>query len=246
LCYHAVSDTLDCELAVTENQLRMQMRVLVERGYSSVTLSDLEQKRIAGEDVSQLVAVTFDDGYHSMTRAEAILHEVGFVATVFVLPPTIGSQRPLRWPGIEVWADGPKSDELVPLSWDQLDALRHGGWEVGAHTMTHPKLPQVSDDQLVSELEQSRSLLVARYGDCHAIAYPYGLANRHVAAAAAAAGFTTGTTLSAWHRTDEPLLRPRVGIYLHDHERRFRAKIAPWSRGLRSVPATLKRSRPPS
>ncbi|MBJ7348866.1 MAG: polysaccharide deacetylase family protein, partial [Thermoleophilaceae bacterium] len=112
--------------------------------------------------------------------------------------------------------------------------------------MTHPKLPQVSDDQLASELEQSRSMLVARYGDCRAIAYPYGLANRHVATAAAAAGFTTGTTLSAWHRTDEPLLRPRVGIYLHDHERRFRAKIAPWSRGLRSLPAAPKRSHRPS
>lgn len=243
LCYHAVSNSLDCELAVTEKQLRLQMQVLVEHGYVAATLSDLEQKRRTGEDVSRVVAVTFDDGYHSMTRAQSILDEVGFVATVFVLPPTIGSTSPLRWPGIEPWADGPMSGELVPLTWGQLDGLRDGGWEVGAHTMTHPKLPQISDQQLASELADSRELLVEHFGDCQAIAYPYGLANRSVAEAAAAAGFTTGTTLSAWHSNDEPLLRPRVGIYQHDHDRRFRAKIAPWSRKLRAVPAAFKRSR---
>jgi hypothetical protein len=56
-----------------------------------------------------------------------------------------------------------------------------------------------------------------------------------VAAAARAAGYANGTTLSRWHRKDEPYLRPRVGVYLRDDLRRFRRKIAPWSRAARAL-----------
>lgn len=236
LCYHAVSDRLDDDLAVTTEHLREQVEVLAQAGFRSVRFSELERMRIAGEDVSNVVALTFDDGYESTTKAGEILAEHDFIGTVFVLPPSLGSGVALSWPGIEHLSEGPQAGELVPMTWEAADALRERGWEIGSHTLTHPRLTEVSDELLEHEVRASRESLRERYGDCTAIAYPYGAADDRVARAAAAAGYECGTTLSRWHRHDTAHLRPRVGIYLSDDLRRFRIKIARWSRSLRAVP----------
>lgn len=235
LCYHAVSERLGSELAVTPGQLRRQMAALAEAGYRSVTFTELERLRAGGHDTTAVVAVTFDDGYASMLTAREILDEVGFVGTVFVLPPAVGSGRPLRWRGIERLADGPHGAELLPLDWDGVRTLHSGGWEIGSHTLTHPHLTDVNDEQLAAELGDSRAALGERLGECTSLAYPYGAANARVAAAAAAAGYECATTLTRWHRRDTPHRRPRVGIYLGDDERRFAVKIAPWSRTARAL-----------
>jgi peptidoglycan/xylan/chitin deacetylase (PgdA/CDA1 family) len=239
LCYHAISDSLDNGLAVRPEKLREQMRELAGRGYAGTTFAELERARAEGRDTAKTVAVTFDDGYRSMIEASEILDEVGFAATVFVLPTMIGSGKPMSWPGIEQWATGPQSDEMLPLDWDEIERLRNAGWEIGAHTLTHPTLTKVSPEQLADELGTAREQLVARLGSCDSVAYPYGLANRRVVKAAADAGYVHGATLTGFHAFDTPLRRPRIGIFLHDNQRRFNAKIAGWTRALRTIPGVF-------
>lgn len=236
LCYHAVSDRLDSPLAVTPARLREQMRVIAGAGLEVVTESELERRRQSGDDCSRLVSVSFDDGYKSTLVARDVLAEFGFTGTVYILPSVIGSREPMRWPGIERWADGPYRDELVPLNWDQVEQLKASGWEIGAHTITHPDLTSLDDAALARELRGAREQIVERLGACDSIAYPYGLADHRVAAAAKAVGFTNGTTLPGWIRYDEPLLRPRLGIYRNDGPWRYRVKISPALTALRSLP----------
>ena len=236
LCYHAVSDAFDSGLAVTRDRMRHHMRILTERGHRSVTLGELERMRQRGVDTSDCVAITFDDGYKSMLTARDLLSEFGFVGTVFVLPPTIGSGRPLRWPGIEKWADGPEAREFVPLDWSEVETLRGSGWEIGSHTLSHKKLTDLTADRVDDELGRSREMLIERLGACATVAYPYGDANDEIADAARRAGYEAGATLSPWHTRDTSFLRPRIGIFHRDSDRRFRWKIAGWTRSVRALP----------
>lgn len=239
LCYHAVSDTLPSDLAVAHEQLRSHVSVLAELGYESVTFSQLERMRRAGDDTAGKVAITFDDGYASTLAARDILAERGYRGTVFVLPPMIGQTAPMRWHGVEQWADGVHASELLPLDWDGVAALQTSGWEIGSHTMTHPNLRRVDDAQLANELVDSHRLLTKQLGSCESIAYPYGHATKRVARAARDAGYLAGTTLTRWHFFDTSYRRPRVGIFLGDDPQDFERKIAGWTRTARSMPQLL-------
>ena len=232
LCYHAVSSTWPCSLAMPEDAIARQLRGLRRRGYEGLTVAEAERRALAGTLPRRTVVVTFDDAYTSTLLAKPVLDELGYPATVFVVTSFADSGAPLRWAGIENWFDGPYASELQPLSWTQLQALNDAGWEIGSHTLTHPKLPETDDETLARELTDSRAAIVQRFGRCETIAYPYGLADDRVAAAARKAGYANGLTLTSSHRRDEPLLRPRTGIYPTDRWRE-RVKLSPWFGALR-------------
>ena len=155
-----------------------------------------------------------------------MLESLGWPATVFAVSGFAASGRPLSWPGIEEWAGGPYAAELEPLGWDGLRDLRDAGWEVGSHTVSHPHLTTLSDTDLHAELDRSREAIAAEIGTCETIAYPYGDADRRVAEATAAAGYLAACTLPVAMRTDEPYLRPRVGLYANDLGARLVLKTA--------------------
>jgi peptidoglycan/xylan/chitin deacetylase (PgdA/CDA1 family) len=239
LCYHGVSDVLESPLAVPADLLREHMRKLADRGLRGIAFSELENLRSAGEDTSKLVGITFDDGYESTLVARDVLAEFGFTATVYILPNVIGSDQPMRWEGIEQWADGPFAGELIPMRWSGVESLIETGWEIGAHTVTHPNLTKVDDAQLKDELEASRAGVIDKLGSCESVAYPYGYADNRVGDAARAAGFANGVTLTGWFIHNDPFLRPRIGIYRHDTLRRYSVKSSSAVTRLRSLPLLL-------
>ncbi len=232
LCYHAVSSSWDCSLAMPEAMMSRQLRRLHGRGYEGLTVAEAERRAAAGTLPRRTVVVTFDDAYTSTLRAKPLLDELGYPATVFVVTSFADSGALLSWPGIDHWADGPHAHELEPLSWTQLEDLHEAGWEIGSHTITHPKLPETDDETLARELTGSRAEIVEHLGRCDTIAYPYGLADDRVAEAARKAGYLSGLTLTSSHKRDEPLLRPRTGVYPSDRWRE-RVKLSPWFGALR-------------
>ncbi len=84
-------------------------------------------------------------------------------ATLFVPTDYIGG-GPMSWPGIEQWVGTEHEPELVPMSWDDARELQDAGWEVASHTCSHPRLPEVSDKQLVTELRESRRICEQELG----------------------------------------------------------------------------------
>src|SRR6185503_195859 len=121
----------------------------------------------------------------------------------------------------------------------QLGALADGGWEIGSHTCSHPHLTEIHEAALEHELSASRLECERRLGrPCRTIAYPYGDYNERVAAAAGRAGYEAACTLPARLHAASPLEWPRVGVYHADDERRFRLKVSPTARRLRSSGAS--------
>lgn len=235
LCYHAISREWPSELAVTPQRLAAQLRLLESRGYRGVRFSDA----VLGSSRSgRRVAVTFDDGYSSvLALAKPILDEFGWPATLFVPTDYIGTECPMSWPGIEGWIGGRYEHELMPLGWDGVRELQAGGWEIGAHTCSHPHLTTLSHGDVRRELVTAKAVCERELErECLSIAYPYGDADKGVIAAAAEVGYRTGAALAERPHPPHPLYWPRVGVYRADDELRFRRRI---SRGTRLVEQTL-------
>jgi peptidoglycan/xylan/chitin deacetylase (PgdA/CDA1 family) len=234
LCYHAVSDEWPSRLAVTTAELRRQLGHLVERGYHGVTFSEA----VTGPPNGKRVAVTFDDGYASLTEtALPILSELGLPGTVFVPTSFAGLERPMEWTGIDRWMRTGHESELEPLDWEQIRSLGEAGWEIGSHTRTHPRLTGLDDDDLASELGDSRVELERRLGQpCRAISYPYGDVDERVISAARDAGYVAGAALPTRFGVPRRLAWPRVGIYRADQALSFGVKVSRVVRWLRATP----------
>lgn len=232
LCYHAVSERWPAALSLTPTRLEAQLRWLARRGYRGVRFSDA----VAEPGAGQLV-VSFDDAFMSVFElALPILDELGFPGTLFVPTDYIGTGQPLAWAGTEEWLQSKHSEELTPMGWREIELLAGRGWEIGSHTRSHPRLPDISDEEIEGELIGSRSEIERRLGGrCRSLAYPYGAHDARVVSAVARSGYEAAAALSAGLAETEPLRWPRVGLYHSDSFWTFQLKASPLTRRLRAT-----------
>ena len=63
---------------------------------------------------------------------------------------------------------------LSPSQWATIESASSKGHEIASHTLTHPSLPTLTDDQVVAELSGSKNLIESHTGKkCVSHAYPY-------------------------------------------------------------------------
>lgn len=234
LCYHGVSETWTDPIATTPERLERQVAGLLRRGYAPTTF----RRAVLDPPAPRTLAVTFDDAYGSVLRlALPVLAALGAPASVYAPTSFVGGGRPMSWPGIEHWLGGPHERELVPMGWPELGELADAGWEIGSHSVSHPKLTRVDAGTLASELRESRSEIEARLGrPCDTIAYPFGDVNAAVIEATAAAGYAAAGSVSSL-RPPAALDWPRVGVWREDAAWRFRIKSSAAVRRRRASPA---------
>ncbi|MEA2397784.1 MAG: hypothetical protein QOK25_1340 [Thermoleophilaceae bacterium] len=236
LCYHAVSPDWPAALSIPPEALERQLSQLARRGYRGVTVTEA----LTAPPAERTVAISFDDAYRSVLElARPILDRLGMRASVYVATDWPDRDPPMSWPGIEQWLGGPHESELSCMSWLELRGLADDGWEVGSHTCSHPRLPDLDDGALDAELRESRAECEDRLGrECQSIAYPYGAVDERVVEAAGRAGYRFGVTLPHGLHTPRPLHWPRVGIYHADALAgwRWRLKVSPAVRRLRASP----------
>lgn len=67
------------------------------------------------------------------------------------------------------------ADLSRPITWTQVGEMAAAGIEFGSHTVTHPNLTQLSDQDLLWELSESKRMLEQRIGrEVGTLAYPIG------------------------------------------------------------------------
>ena len=215
LTYHQVGRFSSAEVRrqrgnyVDVERFAAQVRVLHRLGFQAVTLAQVghwlsEQAPLP----SRPVVFTFDDAYANVHQhARPHLARYGWPATTFVVSSELG--------GVNRWdhAKGIPSTALMGLS--ELRELASSGWEIGAHSRTHPRLPDLSPEHLHAEIIGSRADLESQL-PCQVTSwcYPYGALNRSVVESVREAGYRVGVTLRPGLAGAEstPLLLPRVHV----------------------------------
>lgn len=206
LTFHSLSAPASDEEAtyyLSPPRFKKMMRWFITAGYKTATVAqwlrdDLEKKR---------VLLTFDDGYDDLfTHLLPLVIEHRLTPVIFLVADRIG--------GTNVWdqRSGLRARNL--LTWPQIREMQRYGIEFGSHTLTHPFLPEVSDEQLRCEVGESKRRLEDELGvEVASFAYPYGGVDRRVRAAVGEAGYKVAfTTLPGPNWWNDPLCQHRAEI----------------------------------
>lgn len=124
-----------------------------------------------------------------------VLREHGLTATIFILPLTVGN-------------DG-------MLTWEQIREMDQAGFTIGSHTLRHPWLPDLTDEEISHELCQSKVLIEGEVGHpITTLAYPYGAFDQRVKQLALTCGYTHAYTTAPGREfpDNDPLALKRVYV----------------------------------
>lgn len=173
--YHVVGEAApgapNPGLYVTATAFRAQLAWLAAGGWHPVTVDRVLAYWRSGEPLPRRpVVLTFDDGYpQDWQTALPLLRARHWVANLNL---QVGN--------------------LVPA---HVRQLIRAGWEVDAHTFTHPDLTTVDPARLAREVGGSRRWIRRMFHvPCEAFAYPAGRYDAAVVAAVRAAGFRAAET----------------------------------------------------
>jgi peptidoglycan/xylan/chitin deacetylase (PgdA/CDA1 family) len=171
--FHRIDDALAGDpISCTRNEFTAYCRFF-KRYFNVISFNDLLDRLENRQDISRTLVITFDDGYRDNYEIAApVLHQLGLPACFFIATDFIGSS-------IIPWWDWDKGIHSRWMSWDQVRALRAEGFEIGAHTCTHPDLATLSDAEVEREISSSKARLEAELEEPTVLfSYPYGRKNQ--------------------------------------------------------------------
>ncbi len=159
LMYHYV-DTVPngSRLHVTPKTFQKQMEFLKVHGYRVMPLWDYVRTLKAGKKPGyKTVVITFDDGYlDNFSKAFPVLKELGLPATIFMITGHINKPGYLHEEDLRIL------DESTVIT-------------IGAHTVNHAHLPDLTDLEKRKEIFDSKTVLEKILGHpVTLLSYPAG------------------------------------------------------------------------
>lgn len=147
------------ENMVKPAELRKQMEYLNDNNYDVIFASEIGSV----QHYDKPVILTFDDGWEDVyIHAFPLAKELNMKFCMYVIMDLIGE------PGY--------------CTMEQLQEMRDSGLvEIDSHTLSHPRLAEVSVAQATTELVNSKAQLLEKLNiDSTVICYPYGSCNANV------------------------------------------------------------------
>lgn len=190
------------ELEITPFFLENTIKNYIKQGKRFLSIDEACSIIKSGKRPKQpFVCLTFDDGYKdNYDIAYPILkqHEVPFA--VYVTTGFVDNKLPMWW----------YPDQQLGLSLDELTTLDNEPLcTIGAHTISHPMLDSLSNDEQKKEIIDSKTILEQWLG--HPVkhfSYPHGVYNDTTRQIVKEAGFRT--SLRAW---GGPIRRGDASLY---------------------------------
>jgi peptidoglycan/xylan/chitin deacetylase (PgdA/CDA1 family) len=215
LLYHSVGDRPVAQqeaFTVTPAAFREHVRAICDAGRTALTVAELAGA-LHGERVlpPRPLLVTFDDGFADVRPAVELLLSAGLAATVFVTSGWVGREAMLTQAGMR---------ELAALG-ERV--------EVGAHSVTHPRLDELGAAQATAEISDSKAALECVVeARLETFAYPHGAYDKHVRAAVIDAGFGAAAAVknALSHVEDDPYSLARVTVMASTGARRIEMLLA--------------------
>jgi peptidoglycan/xylan/chitin deacetylase (PgdA/CDA1 family) len=169
---------------VTVSEFRKQMNMIDKLGYTPITFSDY-QLSIEGKLTlpSKPIILSFDDGYlDTFENAIPILLELNMRAVIFVMGNR--NLKSARW-------DELNDSESCPLMSDeQIKKVQKFGFEIGAHSLNHQALTDLSERNIVFEVTRAKEAIEEVIeSSIQTFSYPYGSVNERVKKIVSESGF---------------------------------------------------------
>ncbi|HEY6962938.1 MAG TPA: polysaccharide deacetylase family protein [Gaiellaceae bacterium] len=232
LFYHRVSDAAD-ELAVSSRRFRAQMEWLARDRWEVLDVEAVASRLACGDDAGRVVGLSFDDAYADVgENAEPILARLGFRATVFVATGVTDGSARFAWydeqPPVLTWHDIQRLDAAGTLSFEP-------------HTITHPNLTSLGEEEARTEIVGSKRELERRLGrPAGVFCYPAGLAGERERRLVVDAGFAAAVSCEPGTNVagGDPYFLRRIQVDHRDALVDFRAKVC----GGHDEPLPLRRA----
>ncbi|HDQ22519.1 MAG TPA: polysaccharide deacetylase family protein [Candidatus Uhrbacteria bacterium] len=186
------------------------IQAIINNDYEPVFLSEIVDYLSRGVLPAQkIMALTFDDGnINFYTNAWPILQKYQVKSNIYIMTGVGGPNY---------------------LSREQIAELDKSGLvEVGSHTIWHPKLTRIKEDEAFKELTESREFLEDFLDKKIAVlAYPFGLYNERIKELTEKAGYLAGLTFDqeAWQDPGDLLELKRISVYPGLNVIRFLEKL---------------------
>lgn len=214
--YHSVGS--EAPYSIPLQTFQRQMEIISAR-FKLVRLCDLQEAIASEPEETNIACVTFDDGYQDNYEvALPILERAGIKGTFYIATGFLSKAFPTFM--------GPRA-MMTPAQVRELATLGH---EIGAHTVSHQKLTQVSLESARTEIDGSRHFLENLIGrEVVSFAYPKGHYNSEVKALVGSLGFKAAVTTREELVDVHPdwLALPRVWVNGNLDGVGFEAKVSP-------------------
>jgi peptidoglycan/xylan/chitin deacetylase (PgdA/CDA1 family) len=228
LNYHSISNNLFGQshpyhqINTSPGVFSKQMRWLKSQGYQGIHLSEMLDGLASGQDMSNRLVITFDDGYRDFfTEGFAVMKQCGFTATVFLVTDRI-RKTPMRFEGVDY------------LTWQDVRELHSQGIRFGSRTVTHPDLRSMDPDQIDYELGYSKEVIEQELGDVvESFSYPFPFPEedrdfaRFIGDSLENQGFKNGVSsiIGRARRSSNRFCLPRIPINSWDTAELLEAKL---------------------
>jgi peptidoglycan/xylan/chitin deacetylase (PgdA/CDA1 family) len=210
LGFHAVVDSPG-QLDVTPAQLNSQLDALAHAGFHAVSLHAVLDHEDHGDFLPpRPIVLTFDDGTaDAVSTVLPILRARGMTATFFIVSSWLGKDEATRM--TEPLEPGEPSRPV--LTWPELLLLKNSGMEIGSHSRTHARLPQLEDAVALREMTDSkRELEVGLRVPVDLFAYPYNSLRSRLGLLLHEAGYRAAVAGQDHGNKDRESLY-RIGVY---------------------------------
>jgi peptidoglycan/xylan/chitin deacetylase (PgdA/CDA1 family)/UDP-N-acetylglucosamine:LPS N-acetylglucosamine transferase len=235
LMYHKIPDAPPAtkhQIFVTKENFAKHLAYFRQHKFSPITFRDYQDfasgRRPLAEFPRRPLILTFDDGYlDNYTNLLPLMQQVGYRGVLYLL-----GDFEVRYNQWDLATD-PTEPRAELMDKAQKQAFVAAGWEIGAHTMRHVRLPELPAAAAAAEIQQSKAALEqALHTEIISFAYPYGALSEPVKALVRQAGFTFGvaTDTGGLHLEDDRMQVFRINMFPHETPASLFKKTATWYR----------------
>jgi peptidoglycan/xylan/chitin deacetylase (PgdA/CDA1 family) len=184
-------------LYVDSSNFERQMQDLAASGLACLPFGAVAA---AAKERAPGFCLTFDDGFRNVFKnALPVLSRHGLRSIQFVVAGRIG--------GEDTWDRALGEPPQKLMSDEEIRSWVAAGQEIGAHTMTHPRLTDIPPESARAEISDSKKALEDRFGMAiRYFCYPYGACNQQVRDWVGEAGYEAAVTIEPG--VNEPTVDP--------------------------------------
>lgn len=233
LMYHKIPDheiQSQHRIFVTKQNFERHLKFFKWRGLQTLTFSDLKKFRTGQKDWSQFpkkpLILTFDDGYRdNLENASPLLKKYNYRAQLFLLAdPKVNSNR---------WDISDTEPVHEIISGPERQKWKESAFEIGSHGFSHKKLTELTTQEAMHELRESKASLEKEFGQTvDSFAFTYGITTADAPTLAEKAGYdyAVNTDSGGLLHEEEPHAIFRVNIFPDESLWSLFKKTSSWYR----------------